>query len=72
MNRGDVVLVDWPFSDLSGSVTSRGRSCALPSLYKLISSVVDDTIYVKVQGTLMPSRAPRWNLIRSLKRVLAW
>jgi mRNA interferase MazF len=46
MNRGDVVLVDWPFSDLSGSKLRP----AVVVQADFLNSVVDDTIYVKVQS----------------------
>ena len=46
MNRGDVMLVDWPYSDLSGSKLR-------PSVVvqaDFLNGLVDDTIYVKVQS----------------------
>jgi|SRR6516162_11534774 mRNA interferase MazF len=46
MNRGDVVLVDWPFSDLSGSKLRP----AIVVQADFLNGLLDDTIYVKVQG----------------------
>jgi mRNA interferase MazF len=46
MNRGDVVLVDWPFSDLSGSKLRP----AVVVQADFLNGLIDDTIYVKVQG----------------------
>jgi mRNA interferase MazF len=47
MRRGDVVEVDWPYSDLSG--TKRRPAVVVQADY--LNGLVDDTIYVKVQGT---------------------
>jgi mRNA interferase MazF len=46
MNRGDVVLVDWPFSDLTGSKLRP----ALVVQADYLNGLIDDTIYVKVTG----------------------
>jgi mRNA interferase MazF len=46
MNRGDVVLVDWPFSDLTGSKLR--PAIAVQADY--LNALIDDTIYVKVTG----------------------
>jgi mRNA interferase MazF len=46
MNRGDVVLVDWPFSDLTGS---KLRPAVVVQV-DFLNGITDDTIYVKVQG----------------------
>jgi mRNA interferase MazF len=46
MNRGDVALVDWPFSDLSGSKLRP----AIVVQADFLNGLVDDTVYVKVQG----------------------
>jgi len=46
MNRGDVVLVDWPFSDLSGSKLRP----AIVVQADFLNGIIDDTVYVKVQG----------------------
>ncbi len=46
MNRGDVVVVDWPFSDLSGSKLRP----AVVVQADFLDGIVDDTIYVKVQS----------------------
>ena len=48
MNRGEVVLVDWPFSDLSGSKLRP----AVVVQADYLNGLVDDTIYVKVQGQM--------------------
>src|SRR5437773_11725772 len=47
MNRGDVVEVDWPFSDLSGT---KPRPAVIVQA-DFLNGLIDDTIYVKVQGT---------------------
>ncbi len=46
MNRGEVALVDWPFSDLSGSKLRP----AVVVQADFLNGLIDDTIYVKVQG----------------------
>src|SRR5713226_7069237 len=48
MNRGDVVLVDWPFSDLTG--TKLRPAVVVQADY--LNGLIDDTIFVKVQGRL--------------------
>jgi mRNA interferase MazF len=47
MNRGDVVLVDWPYCDLTGSKLRP----AIVVQADFLNSLIDDTIYVKVSGT---------------------
>ena len=47
MNRGDVVLVDWPYSDLTG--TKLRPAIAVQADY--LNGIVDDTIYLKVTGS---------------------
>jgi mRNA interferase MazF len=46
MNRGDVVLIDWPFSDLTGSKLRP----AVVVQADYLTGLIDDTIYVKVTG----------------------
>jgi mRNA interferase MazF len=46
MNRGEVVLVDWPFSDLTGSKLRP----AVVVQADFLNGLIDDTVYVKVQG----------------------
>jgi mRNA interferase MazF len=46
MNRGDVMIVDWPYSDLSGSKLRP----AVVVQADFLNGLVDDTIYVKVQS----------------------
>jgi mRNA-degrading endonuclease toxin of MazEF toxin-antitoxin module len=46
MNRGDVVEVDWPFTDLTG--TKPRPAVVVQADY--LNGLVDDTIYVKIQG----------------------
>ncbi|HKI36108.1 MAG TPA: type II toxin-antitoxin system PemK/MazF family toxin [Gemmataceae bacterium] len=46
MNRGDVVEVDWPFSDLSGTK----RRPAVVVQADDLNGLIDDTISVKIQG----------------------
>lgn len=47
MNRGDVVEVDWPFTDLLG--TKPRPAVVVQADY--LNGLIDDTIYVKIQGT---------------------
>ena len=47
MNRGDVVEVNWPYSDLSGSK----RRPAVVVQADFLNSLIDDTILVQVTGT---------------------
>src|SRR5262245_58106001 len=47
MNRGDVVQVDWPYSDLTGSKM-------LPAIgvqADYLNGIIDDTILVQITGT---------------------
>ncbi len=46
MTRGEVVLVDWPYSDLTGSKLRP----AVVVQADFLNGVLDDTIYVKVTG----------------------
>ena len=46
MNRGEIVLVDWPFSDLTGSKLRP----AVVVQADYLNGILDDTIYVKVTG----------------------
>jgi mRNA interferase MazF len=45
MNRGDVVQVDWPFTDLTGT---KPRPAVVQADF--LNGLIDDTIYVKIQG----------------------
>jgi mRNA interferase MazF len=45
MTRGEVVLLDWPFSDLTGSKLRP----AVVVQADFLNGIIDDTIYVKVQ-----------------------
>jgi mRNA-degrading endonuclease toxin of MazEF toxin-antitoxin module len=47
MKRGDVAEVDWPYSDLSGTK----RRPAVVVQADDLNGLLDDTIYVKIQGT---------------------
>jgi mRNA interferase MazF len=47
MNRADVVLVDWPYSDLTGSKLRPAVVVQADSL----NGLIDDTVYVMVTGT---------------------
>src|SRR4051794_33715430 len=47
MNRGDVVEVDWPFTDLTGTK----RRPAVVVQADFLNGVIDDTIFVKIQST---------------------
>jgi mRNA-degrading endonuclease toxin of MazEF toxin-antitoxin module len=47
MNRGDVVEVDWPFSDRTGSKTRP----ALVVQADFLNGLIDDTILVQITGT---------------------
>jgi mRNA interferase MazF len=46
MTQGEVVLLDWPFSDLTGSKLRP----AIVVQADFLNGIIDDTIYVKVQG----------------------
>lgn len=46
MNRGEVVLIDWPYSDLTGSKLRP----AVVAQADYLNGLLDDTIYVKVTG----------------------
>jgi mRNA interferase MazF len=46
MIRGEVVLLDWPFSDLAGSKLRP----AVVVQADFLNGLIDDTIYVKIQG----------------------
>jgi mRNA interferase MazF len=46
MNRGEVVEVDWPYSDLTG--TKRRPAIVVQADY--LNGLIDDAIYVKIQG----------------------
>jgi mRNA interferase MazF len=52
MKRGEVVEVDWPFTDLTGS--KRRPAVVVQADY--LNGLIDDTIYVKIQGS--PYGAP--------------
>lgn len=70
MNRGDVVLVDWPFTDLTGSKLRP----AIVIQADFLNGLIDDTIYVKVTGkaygiphtevTLDPAAEPISGLVK--------
>jgi mRNA-degrading endonuclease toxin of MazEF toxin-antitoxin module len=47
MNRGEVVEVDWPFSDRTGSKTR--PAVVVPADF--LNRVIDDTVLVQVTGT---------------------
>jgi mRNA interferase MazF len=47
MNRGEVALVDWPYSDLTGSKLRP----AIVVQADFLNGLIDDTIYVQVTGT---------------------
>lgn len=47
MNRGDVVEVNWPFTDLSGSKVRP----AVVVRSDFLTGLIDDTILVKITGT---------------------
>jgi mRNA-degrading endonuclease toxin of MazEF toxin-antitoxin module len=46
MNGGDVVEVDWPFTDLTGT---KPRPAVVVQA-DFLNGLLDDTIYVKLQG----------------------
>ena len=46
MNRGDVVLVDWPYSDLTGAKLRP----AVVVQADFLNGLIDDAVFVKVQG----------------------
>jgi mRNA-degrading endonuclease toxin of MazEF toxin-antitoxin module len=47
MNRGDVVELDWPFSDRKGSKTRP----AVVVQADFLNGLIDDTIFVQITGT---------------------
>jgi mRNA interferase MazF len=47
MNRGDVVELDWPFSDLTGS--KQRPAVVVQADY--LNGLIDDTILVKITGS---------------------
>lgn len=47
MNRGDVVEVDWPYSDLMGSKVRP----AVVVQANYLNSLIDDTIFVQITST---------------------
>jgi mRNA-degrading endonuclease toxin of MazEF toxin-antitoxin module len=47
MNRGDVVEVDWPYSDLSGTKVRP----AVVVRADFLSGIVDDTVLIKITGS---------------------
>ena len=47
MNRGDVVEVDWPFSDRTGSKTRP----AVVVQADFLNGMIDDTLLVQITGT---------------------
>ena len=47
MNRGDVVEVDWPFSDLSGA---KPRPAVVVQA-DFLNGLIDDTIFVQITST---------------------
>src|ERR1700732_3085060 len=47
MNRGEVVEVDWPFTDLTGT---KPRPAVVVQA-DFLNVLVDDAIYLKIQGT---------------------
>jgi mRNA-degrading endonuclease toxin of MazEF toxin-antitoxin module len=47
MNRGDVIEVDWPFSDLTGS--KRRPAVVVQADY--LNGLIDDTVLVKITGS---------------------
>jgi mRNA-degrading endonuclease toxin of MazEF toxin-antitoxin module len=47
MKRGDIVEVDWPYSDLSGTKVRP----AIVVQADFLNGVIDDTILVKITGS---------------------
>ena len=47
MNRGDVIEVDWPFSDRTGSKTRP----AVVVQADFLNTLIDDTLLVQITGT---------------------
>jgi mRNA interferase MazF len=47
MNRGDVVLIDWTYSDLTGSKLRP----AVVAQADFLNGITDDTILVQITGT---------------------
>ncbi len=71
MKRGDVVEVDWPYSDLTGSKTRP----AVVVQADFLNNLIDDTVLVQITGTrhgipgvevaLDPSREPASGLSKA-------
>ncbi|MCI0704352.1 MAG: hypothetical protein L0241_25110 [Planctomycetia bacterium] len=64
MNRGDVVEVNWPYSDLSGTKL-------LPAVVvrsDFLTGLIDDTILVKITGSAYGVPGRRFSSIPPLKR----
>ncbi len=47
MKRGDIVEVDWPYSDLTGS---KGRPAVVVQA-DFLNGLIDDTVLVQITGT---------------------
>jgi mRNA-degrading endonuclease toxin of MazEF toxin-antitoxin module len=47
MNRGEVVELDWPYSDRTGSKTRP----AIVVQADFLNGLIDDTVFVQVTGT---------------------
>src|SRR5262245_55888856 len=47
MNRGDVVQVDWPYSDLTGS---KSRPAVVVQA-DFLNGLIDDTVFVQITST---------------------
>jgi mRNA interferase MazF len=70
MNRGDVVLVDWPYSDRTGS---KLRPAVAVVQADFLNGLIDDTILVQITSTfhgipgtevtLDPAREPTAGLL---------
>ena len=71
MNRGDVVLVDWPYSDRTGSKLRP----AVVVQADFLNSLIDDTILVQITSTahgipgtevrLVPANEPHAGLLHT-------
>ena len=64
MNRGEVVEVDWQFSDMTGSK----RRPAVVVQADFLNGLSDDTVLVKITGIVTAFREPRWRSTRPWKR----
>lgn len=67
MRRGDVVEIDWQFSDLTGSKLRP----AVVVQADFLDGLIDDTTWSRSRGVDSGSQGPRSNSTQRWKRALA-